>query len=334
MPDILTHIAYADEVLAHLEDRQLREQIEKRIELFRFGAQGPDFFFYHNFFKFKKDNVNAAGNLMHEIKTGEFLKFFFDTFLMGETEHTAYYDLISYYLGFVCHYVLDKTAHPFIYCYSGYNFSKGREKGLYSAVHKRMENRIDVYVWQEKKHMKACKERVHQLINIKKGLPCYVINNLHKTITQIYNIDISAKDIETSYFHMVKGLKLLYDPLGIKKILIRALELVKGEKFDTGKPLYLFDIEESRKYLNLKKNLWMHPLNTAITYNASFIDLYDLAVKEGTDMIAEIIKQLYKKTQMDMNILGNRSYLTNFIWSSKENQVCAESEGILSHSIT
>ncbi len=330
MPDILTHIAYADEVLEHLEDRQLRGQIKKRMELFRFGAQGPDFFFYHDFLSRKKDDVNAVGNLMHETYTGEFLKQFFDSFLLKETKEAFFYDLLSYYLGFVCHYTLDKTVHPFIYCYSGYNFSEGKEKGRHSALHKKMENHIDVYVWQIKKHKRACTERVHRLIKIEKRTQYPIMDYLHKMITHIYKTNLSVTEIEDSYRHMIKALKLLYDPIGIKKALLYILESVKGKSIDIGKPLYSAEIEESKKYLNLDKRVWAHPLDASIQYNTSFIELYTCAVREGTDMIAQIAELIHKKTPIGMEILGNKSYLTNFIWHSKENLIFVESEGLLS----
>lgn len=330
MPDILTHIAFADEVLKQMEDNELKRQIQKRIEIFRFGAQGPDFFFYHNFYYGKEDRIKSVGHFMHERKTGEFLKKCFDDLCLKETCQESFFDLLSYYTGFLCHYILDKNAHPFIYCYSGYSFEKGREKGTYSSIHKKMENHIDVYIWYNKKNQKAFKERVDKLIYLKKGIPQSIKEHLHENITHIYQVQLSQKEIEVSYKHMIKALKLLYDPLNIKKCMLHGFKQLRGRNFEIGKPLYTWNTKASEKVLNLEKSSWTHPLDASRVYDLSFMDLYENAQVEGQYVLSEVIKGIQKGVSIRSDIIGNRSYLTNLVWDSEENQIKEESTGLLS----
>ncbi len=333
MPDILTHIAFADDVLEHMEDCPLKKQIQERIEIFRFGAQGPDFFFYHNFLYNKKDKVRSVGNFMHEKETGQFLAKCFHDLSFNKVNNDDYFDLLSYYIGFLCHYILDKNAHPFIYCYSGYSFEKGKEKGLYSTPHKKMENHIDVYIWHKKKHQHAYKERVDKLIFLKKGLPLSIKTHLLKNITHVYQLQLSQEEIEASYDHMVRALKLLFDPLNIKKGILKGLKQLRGKNFEIGKPMYTWAVEASMKYLNLEKNFWTHPLDASLVYNSSFLDIYNNAKFEGDRMLSQAVKALKKGVPVNPDIIGNRSYLTNFIWNSQENQIQAESVGLLNNEV-
>lgn len=42
MPDYLTHIVLADEVLKRIESRRIYEGVDKKRPLYYLGAQGPD----------------------------------------------------------------------------------------------------------------------------------------------------------------------------------------------------------------------------------------------------------------------------------------------------
>jgi cytidylate kinase len=77
------------------------------IDAFIMGANGPDpLFCYQMYNPFRKLNLSALGSLMHKEKTGMFLKNLFE---LARTDAQK-----DYCLGFLCHYSMDSTLHPFV----------------------------------------------------------------------------------------------------------------------------------------------------------------------------------------------------------------------------
>ncbi len=74
---------------------------------FIIGANGPDpLFCYQMYNPFRKHNLSRLGNLMHRQKTGLFLQ---NLFRLAQTDAQK-----DYCLGFLCHYALDSTIHPYV----------------------------------------------------------------------------------------------------------------------------------------------------------------------------------------------------------------------------
>ncbi|HRU59557.1 MAG TPA: hypothetical protein P5064_08540, partial [Clostridia bacterium] len=76
MPDILTHILFAKNVKDAIGDINVKDAIKNNMQLYNFGAQGPDFLYYHITPLFFDNRVPAAGSMMHRIETAKFFKDF------------------------------------------------------------------------------------------------------------------------------------------------------------------------------------------------------------------------------------------------------------------
>lgn len=328
MPDILTHIAFAQEALKTIDNLQLKKEIEIRMNLFRLGAQGPDIFFYHKFFS-KKDSIRHIGSKMHAEKTGDFLQASLNFMVENNLHNDIYYDLMSYILGFLSHYVLDKNVHPYVYRLAGYCFEDGFEKGKFRVQHKKMENHIDVFVWNEINKRCAYKQPVHKLIYLDQGFPTIITTYLEKIIKDIYREAVHQEQIEDSYNHILLALKFLYDPKHIKKKIIQTLGNFSKRSMGEAKPLYTSDIEACKIYMNLEKKIWTHPLDENIKYNLSFMELFNQSIVEYHRMINKILEQVEKKENKYLNIIGNKSYLTNLEYHSKQNYLKKESKGLI-----
>lgn len=327
MPDILTHTAFAEKVLNDLNDLEIKKEIQSRMNLFRLGAQGPDLFYYHQFMKGKDDPIKQIGSILHTEKTGAFLKQSFD-YCIEHFEEENDYNLLSYISGFLCHYVLDKNTHPFIYRFSGYSFDHGKDKGKYSWYHKVMESYLDVYIWHSKKDKQAYKEKVYKLIHLKQ-MPDNIKVFLKETIRTIYNKPLTKENISRAYKDMQKAYKLLYDPIGIKKCIINKLEWLLEKEIKVGKPFYASSIEASKRYLNLSKDEWVYPLDHETVVCLSFLQIYERSIAECTLMLKEILKHVQHKENINPDILGDHSYLTNLIWNSEKNLKREEALGLL-----
>lgn len=124
MPDIVVHNRMGDRVI-----EQLDEDISSLIdpEIFHFSVMGPDpYIFYRFFAPMFRHGINKRSTTMHRTKTGHFL--------MALAKRSQSKEMFSFTAGFLCHYAIDSTSHPFIYGLAEYK----------SDMHTAIEHRLDV----------------------------------------------------------------------------------------------------------------------------------------------------------------------------------------------
>ena len=107
MPSTYAHRRFGANVLDHLP-APLREKLEAHRELYDIGLHGPDLLFYYH--AEKSTTVAALGNAMHD----EPGRTFFDRARRVVHEEADREAALAYALGFVCHFALDSTCHPFV----------------------------------------------------------------------------------------------------------------------------------------------------------------------------------------------------------------------------
>lgn len=104
MPEIISHYVMGKKTLMRL-DEEIRSIIDE--DIFYFAANGPDpYYFYRFLFPKGKQKGRSRSSIMHETRTGEFLI----QFILKCRDKQSF----SFLAGFLCHYALDSTAHPFI----------------------------------------------------------------------------------------------------------------------------------------------------------------------------------------------------------------------------
>lgn len=107
MPSTYAHYRLGKEVLGRL-DYGLRSIAERNIELFDIGLHGPDILFYYD--ALRRNPTNRIGFEMHD-RPG---RVFFEP-ARGSLDGVENRDAGEAYLfGFVCHFALDSTCHPYI----------------------------------------------------------------------------------------------------------------------------------------------------------------------------------------------------------------------------
>ena len=107
MPSTYAHRRFGADVLQQLP-AALQDQIGKNRALFDVGLHGPDLLFYYH--AEKSTPVAALGNAMHD----EPGRTFFDRARRVVHEEADREAALAYALGFVCHFALDSTCHPFV----------------------------------------------------------------------------------------------------------------------------------------------------------------------------------------------------------------------------
>ena len=111
MPSTYAHRRFGADVLQQLP-AALQDQIGKNRALFDVGLHGPDLLFYYH--AAKSNPVSALGNAMHEQPGRVFFKRARGVVRQAKDRDAA----LAYALGFVCHFALDSTCHPYVEAYT------------------------------------------------------------------------------------------------------------------------------------------------------------------------------------------------------------------------
>jgi hypothetical protein len=143
MPSLLTHSFFAEDFLErHSGDRSF---LTADPEAFKIGSQGPDPLFYFST-TFKrgihfKEMKEKLGSQIHHTYHLEIVRLGcqqLDKLLIPEEVSV----FTSFLFGQTAHYLLDSTAHPYVYYWSGFD-KTGHLSGKYNYEHAHFEARID-----------------------------------------------------------------------------------------------------------------------------------------------------------------------------------------------
>lgn len=109
MPAAYAHYTFGKKVFQKLPAalRKLIGASPLHKKLFAIGLQGPDILFFYR--PFCKNRINTTGSRIHQEPAA--LYFEEARKALGDPVST---ELLSYLLGFVCHFVLDSQCHPYI----------------------------------------------------------------------------------------------------------------------------------------------------------------------------------------------------------------------------
>lgn len=269
MPDFWTHLIAGEKIAAGIKDQQVQDLLENNYQLFNYGCQGADFFFYNNFWPWKKSKKGPKkGERIHSL-SGEKL---FNEILRSYKRENIYskaqqsgaqfcqHNLV-YLLGFISHYALDRECHPFII-----------ENGGEAEKHKLIEASLDVYIMQQNWNQSP------KSIN---PLPYYQLQNQH---------------LETlAYFYQLIFQNIFKEKLETQLIWDSYLDLRKYHKFFLTKDLkkyYLFkllnivlpqNLSHHCYALNEKQDIW--PLENY----QQFENYFNKGIKSAQKLIEETL---------------------------------------------
>ena len=132
MPAVYTHYRFGKAVEAQLPD-YLQSILQERKESFALGTQGPDILFYHH--PMKKNAVRQRGWDLHAVAAEDFFVDAAKKIALAQTDQEPISSaLIAYVCGFLCHFTLDISCHPYI---------DGPSQGTFT--HGKIESELDKY---------------------------------------------------------------------------------------------------------------------------------------------------------------------------------------------
>lgn len=107
MPTTYTHYRFGRDVLQQLPEN-LQKAISPYRDIYNIGLHGPDLLFYYK--ALSKNPVNQLGFAMHDKPAREFFRA--AKLAMDQTSEPGPGQ--AYLFGFICHFALDCTCHPYI----------------------------------------------------------------------------------------------------------------------------------------------------------------------------------------------------------------------------
>lgn len=284
MPGFVSHYLFGQETYKQLRPSHLKHSIQHYHRVYALGLQGPDVFFYNIFFLLrKKEN---PGSVIHEKKTREFFSYLLKSPAIFMTKQEQ--DIAKTYIyGFIGHFLLDTTCHPYVYARSHYNDLK--DNPAYFGKHIYLESDIDTkLLWHfQKKHPSEFHQS--ETIAITKNSVEIISSVLHYTISHTFpQLKLSRKEISFSIHCMQRGTKLLYDQHGHKKRIVRSLESLYP-----GYPMVSPMIQNDtlcffKDPCNEKHISWSNPWQPSSVSQKDFYELFAEAKKKYARLLNQV----------------------------------------------
>ena len=311
MPGFTTHYLFGQQTYQRLRTSKLKQNIQKYHTVYALGLQGPDIFFYDILSLILSEK--NPGSIAHTADTHRFLKNLLEsTGIFPDKREKEIAQ--AYILGYIGHYLLDVACHPYIYAMTHYN---QKQKG-YMGHHIRLETDLDTaLLWfYQRRHPSEFHQ--NETIDISKDQRRVVSSLLNYAFTRTYaKLGPTRRRIVQAIHGMQVGTRLLYDPTGRKKALVRRMEsIVPG--YPILSPLIANDkVLFYKDPCNTKHAAWRNPWDDGIVSTESFFDLfekvqeeYQKILEEAAEFLEERHTEEEKKAAVakELRRLGNRCY--------------------------
>lgn len=132
MPSTYAHRRFGAQAAARLPE-ELRGIVSRHRALYDIGLHGPDILFYYH--ALRSNPISARGGAMHDQPGSAFFAAARGLLREAEDQEAA----LAYLLGFICHFALDSTCHPYVEKYT-------REQGI---THCEIETEFDNQLMRE-----------------------------------------------------------------------------------------------------------------------------------------------------------------------------------------
>ena len=224
MPGFITHLSFGEQSISFIESKDTKDLLAKHPTAFGLGLQGPDIFFYHipAYICYKKN----IGHVMHSNNVMLFFESLFNARNTFEDTHSRRI-CDSYILGFMGHYSLDVTCHPYIY-YKSDHFNNLKRGGAYDfGRHVSLETDIDHEVLMHYKNLLPSQFDYAAAICPSDNEKRVIATLLHQAINATFpEYHIRFGTIKHAINSIIKLNHAMHDPKGKKKKRIRKIEQV------------------------------------------------------------------------------------------------------------
>lgn len=284
MPAILTHDFFGRDA-ANAVSSQVNLMSRDAHDAFMLGNQGPDPLFYL-YIDPSISKQSRVGNLMHDACPAKLLLSLHDALSMLTKAERPVGE--AYAAGFLCHYLLDVSLHPFIYanehriCDAGI---KNLDRSDGPIVHAEIERDLDEMVLYEKRHETVATYRPYRKVLHASDATLAIIDKLFFYM----NLWTYSRTLEMDTFtHAVKSFRFMqrafYSPNGrLAEGLSYVDRAVQHTRYSLVKAMsHRNRASADSPFANKQHAEWANPW-TGETSNESFWDLYEEALDRVFD---------------------------------------------------
>lgn len=271
MPACLTHNLFANDVRARLKEPELNSCA------YAWGAQGPDFLFCHRYFKAMRDKslktLQEYGSALHKSQPSVTLNAMRDFV-------RAHKDPIyrSYALGFLCHYALDSTAHPYVNARASLMAGE-RENENPSTMHGEIEASLDAIVLRWKTGKLPSEVKLKNTFPKNEGVQRMIARLYREVLFAVYCADVS----EEALYQATKDAHLLFaacnDRTGLKRSVFNLIE--RGRPHYITSHLVPLTEDPEWDFANTAHEEWTH---NGEVHTEDFFQLYDKALELAAEL--------------------------------------------------
>lgn len=307
MPGFITHYLFGVHGFRRLPASRVRDAAAAHPQVYHLGQQGPDFFF---FWLPSHLSSHPIGSVLHTSETGRFFRAMTE-YALSRSDHRERQTALAYLAGFLGHYALDCTCHPYVYSRTGYDPDRGKSKG-YLGVHVDLETDAGTLLLYRARHQSASSFCQAGPVRISRRERLILADMLRFSIRKGYGRLFPAPLLSSVLLSFPLCLSLLTDPSGRKRKYLTALELrILGFPFVS--PQIPRDLKtDERDVLNLHQKPWRHPWKKELVLSDSFPDLLKQAGRTYRHMICALTDCLDTpgpKTRKALEqAIGNLSY--------------------------
>ncbi len=297
MPSSIVHRYIGLDTLNKL-DKKPYELINNHLNNYILYCQCTDVLYFYKIIGF---NGKRIQNLGHQFHWHSVFKSF--NYLLDLNKENKDPELFTFIAGFITHYKADSTMHPFI----NYQAQDDDKIKMYDK-HFMIETYLDNYYLQKRENVDYRKYKMYKLIfnHTKEQVIIDAVEGLYKNI-------FNAEGVGKCYYKGVSSMKrvfrfIRYDPLKIKKQLLKLIDLNHFHVRRTRYLSYNFPLDNNDKILNLSHNEWHNNRDASIKSSKSFDDLWEDVVNMSYPIINELYKYVFENKKVDLRkLIGNVS---------------------------
>lgn len=281
MPAAITHYLHAQRVLQELEKNNPEFTVIQ--DAFLWGAQGPDFLYCHRFLPCQKgDSLKKYGSKLHRDKPSKLFAAMREYFEASRQKETVR----SYLFGFLCHYSLDRTCHPFIRFETSVLLEREPEQ-TESILHNEIESALDGIMLRYELGLLPIEFNLKKTVPKNEKVQSQIADLYAFLLKRLYGLADAPFLQATSDCRKAFG--LLNDRTTMKKALLVRLEKKNGKRTYS---CHLRSISEGDAfdYANILHSRWNGPMRCENKREESFLELYEQSVKESSEFISAFFK--------------------------------------------
>jgi hypothetical protein len=315
MPAHISHLLFAEDALSGALPSMSPVLLARQGNLFRFGAQGPDFF-YHN--QRTRPTGLKYGVASHREGYGRLV-----AALVREVRHLEdkrstppeeVERLKAYVLGFATHGFLDRWTHPFIVYFSGWVDPGRPETDKYFRSHIFFERILDVLLLGRRRGLAVSGFPLLSLLTCGPRLPYSLVKSMLKALNAAYpEMKFKSRDrrrIENAYADAIQFYAFT-DPAAPENRL-QALERDRSEDRRRLAFFHPLELPQGIDFLNEGHRRWQHPCLEDRGSTASFPELFEAALAEAVPalrLLAEALEGRRDPREVEQAV-GNASLNT------------------------